>query len=94
MRVGDVERQAAIGRTLAAPIHPQTLDRGRSDAEFVSVNDISGKLFHASRLPLEAKADIPTEGFSVVVIKADPIFRFAIETQRRRHSCRNSSPKL
>src|SRR5262245_50371498 len=43
--IGDGKRQAAIGKTISRRVHPATLDRSRTDVEFVSFQNIGGE-FH------------------------------------------------
>jgi hypothetical protein len=44
MRVGDVERQAAVRKALIARIHPVALDGRRTDVDVVTIDHIGDKL--------------------------------------------------
>ncbi|BCH30443.1 hypothetical protein MesoLjLc_23730 [Mesorhizobium sp. L-8-10] len=47
MRIGNVQRQAAVGVALIGIVHPLALYGCWPNAQFMSVDDVGGKLAHA-----------------------------------------------
>ena len=47
MRVGDTERQTAVGEALAGIVHPLAVDRCGANIDGVAIDDIGGEIHGA-----------------------------------------------